>query len=176
MLAEVLLSLSGHPSSLLNDRTLDPSSSTHSDSLHSKAANPLALVDSLHPSELESLRSLQSLSSRFLRIQTFAKSQLDIARRYSLRSAGVRINRQSKEAKSKSKGKAKDSEAVCSHLAPLCATLVEITREYQDLILDLQKSILERRHDGDLKVARNGFLSLNSIKAKVSWVQVSPRA
>lgn len=79
-----------------------------------------------------------------------------------MRSAGVRI------AKSSSKTKDDGGGNRCSHLSPLCSTLLSITRDYQDLILDLQKSILERRNDGDLKVAGNGFLSLNSIKAKVS--------
>lgn len=79
-----------------------------------------------------------------------------------MRSAGVRIAKSS----SKTKDDGGGVSYRCSHLSPLCSTLLSITREYQDLILDLQKSILERRNDGDLKVA--GFVSLNSIKAKVS--------
>lgn len=152
MLAEVLLSLSGHPSSLLNNENLNPSKNQVPLSLHSKS-----LDSPLHPSELESLSSLKLLSSRFLRIQTFSKGQLDLARRHSLRSAGVRIAKSS----SKTKDDGGGVSYRCSHLSPLCSTLLSITREYQDLILDLQKSILERRNDG-------GFHSLNSIKAKVS--------
>lgn len=160
MLAEVLLSLSGHPSSLFSSTTLG---STSTSSLSTFPSLPL------HPSEIESLKSLQLLSSRYARIREFSKNQLDLVRRTSLRNAGVRVSRNKK---GKEKQQENQDNHLSSHLSPLCSTLLNILKEYEDLILGLQKIILERREEptgaATFKVAKDGFVSLNSIKALVS--------
>ncbi|PWN52680.1 hypothetical protein IE53DRAFT_384863 [Violaceomyces palustris] len=145
MIAEVLATLAGHPSSLLLplSSNQDPSSSS--------------TLGPLHPGEVHILRSLANLARRYTRIKQFATSQLEIARRAAL----IRSNRYSSYSVNKRRPTTKSTPT--RHLAPLCSTLLTILRAYQDLVLEVERAILSS--DSEL-VGSGGFVSLSIIRSK----------
>ncbi|KAN0063402.1 hypothetical protein ACQY0O_004568 [Thecaphora frezii] len=163
MLAELLATLAGHPSSLF-------SSSSSSLSSVTAAASTLRVRDDvphLHPAEVQILDHLATYSSRYVRIRSFAHAELDHARRRAIRSA-VRDNSLASRPLRSDAASAENPDAqVTTHMVPLCSTLLTLLRSYHDLVLKIERDVLAS--DAEL-VADKGFVSLANIRARMqTW-------
>lgn len=156
MIAELLAMLAGHPSSLF------ASSSTASINPGS-AGTTFKVRDDLnflHPSEVEILNHLATYYTRYVRIKTFADSQIEAARQRAVRSA-LRANSLASRSANGAQNELEQQPTL--HLVPLCSTLLSILTDYHALVLQTERLVLDK--DVDL-VARTGFVSLANLRAR----------
>ena len=147
MLAEVLLVLAGHPSSFFVP--FPPAPST-----------PTALVVSskleayLHPGETSTLNSLADLAFKYTKIRDWA----------------TQIQRQGRDAvlRQSTKGKQKDSSSSPpnQYLCTLASGLLEVLREWDTLIVELETGILAL--DPGLVQDEMGHVPLSTLIAALS--------
>lgn len=159
MIAELLAMLAGHPSSLF------ASSSTVSTPFGSA---PVAFkvrdnLDFLHPSEVEVLNKLATYYVRYVRIKSFAESQIEAARQRAVRAAFRANSLASRSASSAKDAQAELEQQPTLHLVPLCSTLLSILADYHALVLQTERLVLDK--DADL-VAQTGFVSLANLRAR----------
>ncbi|WVQ66333.1 uncharacterized protein L199_004512 [Kwoniella botswanensis] len=159
MLAEVLLLLSGHQSSLFVPH---PSSSSSSDST-TLIVSP-HLTEYLHPGEITSLNSLADLSCRYRKIKSWAN---DTQRR-----GREAILSESVRSTSRRKGKQRQDTTISSeddlpnqYLTTLASSILSILREYEVLIVEIESKILSLDptlvQDGEDK----GYVPLSNLVA-----------
>lgn len=151
MIAELLATLAGHPSSLF----ASSSSSATTSPTALKARDDLPY---LHPAERQILDELATYSVRYTRVKTFAQAELDSARRRAVRAAMRATVRSRPEVEDQ------QGEATTAHMVPLCAMLLDILSGYHALVLQIERDVLA--NDPQL-VADKGFVSLANIRARL---------
>ncbi|WWD04306.1 hypothetical protein V865_002375 [Kwoniella europaea PYCC6329] len=159
MLAEVLLLLSGHPSSLFVPH---PSSSSSSAST-TLIVSP-HLTEYLHPGEVSSLNSLADLSCKYRKIKSWANDTQRRGREAilseSVRSTSSRKGKQRQDTTTSS-----EDDLPNQYLTTLASSILSILREYEVLIVEIETKILSLDptlvQDGEDK----GYVPLSNLVA-----------
>lgn len=146
MLSELLLVLFGHPSSFFH-----PSPAERPTTL--RVASTLSRH--LHPGEEQSLNTLAQLASQYIRIRDWARD-IQTAGRRAIMDETLRT----------SKGKGKASEPPDTYLATLAGSILDILRDYELLIVEIETEILQL--DGGLVQDESGFVPLSILLARFS--------
>lgn len=149
MLSELLLVLAGHPSSFFTP--WPPSKST------TLRVAP-TLAEHLHPGEEQALNTLGQLAFQYTHIRDWAR----------------RIQQQGREAildETLRKGKGRATDETDTYMATLASSLLDVLREYELLVVELESDIL--RLDGGTVQDEAGFVPLSILLAKFSpWQSV----
>lgn len=151
MLSELLLVLSGHPSSFFQPSPADRPTTL--------MVVP-ALSQHLHPGEEQSLNTLARLAFQYTRIRDWARN-IQTAGRQAILDETLRTT-----SKSKDKGKGKASEPPDTYLATLAGGVLDILRDYEVLIVSIETEVLNL--DGGLVQDEAGFVPLSILLARFS--------
>ncbi|KAK6908756.1 hypothetical protein I204_01958 [Kwoniella mangroviensis CBS 8886] len=161
MLAEVLLLLSGHQSSLFVPH---PSSSSSSSPASTTLIVSPHLTEYLHPGEITSLNSLADLSCKYRKIKSWADDTQRRGREAilseSVRSTSSRKGKQRQDTTTGS-----EDDLPNQYLTTLATSILSILRDYEVSIVDIESKILSLDptlvQDGDNK----GYVPLSSLVA-----------
>ena len=147
MLAEVLLVLSGHPSSFFQSSSSTPSNSS------SLKVSP-KLESYLHPGEVSTLNSLADLAHRYIKVRSWATRTQQAGRDAVLRQSY--------------KGKKKETTSTPPHqyLTTLASSVLDVLKEWDTLIVELETKILEM--DPGMVQDELGYVPLSVLVAAVS--------
>ena len=149
MLSELLLVLSGHPSSFFQPSPPDRPTTL-------KIAP--ALSRHLHPGEEQSLNTLARLAFQYTRIRDWARD-IQSAGRQAILDETLRTS-------SNSKGKGKALEPPDTYLATLAGGILDILRDYEVLIVSVETELLNL--DGGLVQDEAGFVPLSILLVRFS--------
>ncbi|ODN78453.1 hypothetical protein L202_04088 [Cryptococcus amylolentus CBS 6039] len=157
MLAEVLLVLGGHPSSLFVPHP--PQAAVPK----TYQVSP-ALCEYLHPGEISSLNSLASLAFQYTQVKKWAASTLKLGREAVL-AESLYSSRKGKQRQPEDSGLAAPDQ----YLSTLAASTLEVLSEYDLLIVETEARILS--FDGSLVQDQQGYVPLTSIVATFDkWI------
>lgn len=149
MLSELLLVMSGHSSSFFGPYPPDKPTTL-------RVAPTLA--QHLHPGEEQSLNTLAQLAFQYSTIDTWAKGVQTAAR--------DAIIHETLHTQASIKGKGKATEPPDTYMATLAGSILDILREYEVLIVEVETDIL--RLDGGLVQDESGFVPLSILLSKFS--------
>lgn len=158
MLAELLLVLSGHPSSFFTPQPIEKPSTL--------ALSP-TLCAHLHPGEVSSLNDLAHLAFQYTSIRNWARN-IQARGRQSVLEASLQ-----QQSRYKIKGKGKEKEptsdgvpAVDLYLSTLAGSVLDILREYEYLIVETEARVINS--DVGLVQDEGGYVPLSSLVATFS--------
>ncbi|WVQ79289.1 hypothetical protein IAT38_001385 [Cryptococcus sp. DSM 104549] len=153
MLAEVLLVLSGHPSSFFIPHPPAPSTPT---TFHLSPS----LASYLHPGEVASLNSLASLAFRYRKVKTWASTTQRLGREAVLADSLA----SSRKGKQREAGIVPgDGAAPSQYLATLAGNVLEALGDYDLLIVQTEARVLA--FDPGMVQDQQGYVPLSSLVA-----------